>query len=294
MKTIEAEVQSTAIEPVSGQALTRVELDTQIATAKNFPRDEERSFNKAMKLVRVVGTQDDAGLFYNIPRGKGIVGPSVRLAEIIQHCWGNSRAGARPINVGATHVTAQGVFHDLETNTQVMFETERKILDKDGHRYNDDMIGVTTNAAVAIAYRNAVLKGIPKVFWSPLYDEARKLAGGKTKKETEAKKINLVEILRGSGITPKMITAKFGVKDLKQLTSDQVADLAGIATAIKDGEITAARAFGVAEKQESAVKSKSVNANDHLTLDQQQDAMTLIQDRGYKTSDLPAALKSIG
>lgn len=298
MKTIDAEAveTSTGIVTLSTASLAKVEIDSAISTAKQYPRDEEQSLAKAMKLVKIAGQRTDAGLFYKLPRGgKEIEGPSVRLAEIIAKTYGNCRFGARVVAEEDNFVIAQGVFHDLETNTALTIEVKRRIRDRNGVRYNDDMISTTSNAAAGIAYRNAVLKGIPKVLWQPLYDEARKLAGGSTKKETEKKKVELTEILHGSGITPKMISAKFGVKDLKQLTPAQVADLAGIATAIKDGEITAARAFDIPEKREkSGVKSKSANADDHITLDQQRDIMSLIQDKGYKTSEIAGPLKAIG
>jgi hypothetical protein len=43
--------------------------------------------------------------------------------------------------MGAEFVTAQGVFHDLERNVAITYEVQRRIVDKEGHRYSADMVG---------------------------------------------------------------------------------------------------------------------------------------------------------
>jgi hypothetical protein len=72
-------------------------------------------------------------------------------------------------------VTAQGVCHDLQSNTFIAYEVRRRITGKGDRKYSDDMIGVTGNAASSIALRNAILKIIPKVFWDGIYQAARQV-----------------------------------------------------------------------------------------------------------------------
>ena len=182
------------IATVPTAALARVEVDSQISTAKQYPRDMDRFASTAMKLVETVAMQKSTReggeeLFYSMPRGGKIIeGPSVRLAEIIAHTYGNCRVGARTVAEETDFVVCQGVFHDLEQNVAITFEIKRRIRKRDGTRYDDDMIGVTANAGCGIAYRNAVLKGVPKGFWLPLYERARKLAGGAEKDAAKNRK----------------------------------------------------------------------------------------------------------
>src|SRR5678816_4803120 len=98
-------------------------------------------------------------MFYSLPRGgRNIVGPSVRFAEVVASSWGNIRSGARIIDIDDKFITAQGQCFDLEKNICVQVEVKRRITKKDGKRYDDDMIGVTGNAACSISLRNAVFK----------------------------------------------------------------------------------------------------------------------------------------
>ena len=60
------------------------------------------------------------------------------------------------------YVSAIAVALDLETNLGIEIEVRRKILDKHGNRFSEDMIHTTGLAAVAVAYRNAVLRIIPR------------------------------------------------------------------------------------------------------------------------------------
>jgi hypothetical protein len=47
-----------------------------------------------------------------------------------------------------------------------------------GAVFGDDMINVTSNAAAAIAFRNAVFKGVPKPIWNSAYEATRKIVRG--------------------------------------------------------------------------------------------------------------------
>jgi len=90
--------------------------------------------------------------------GKPITGPSVHLAKLVVSNWGNMRTEAKVVEVTDKEVVSRGIAWDLEANTASSFEVRRKITDKYGKRFNDDMITVTGNAANSIAYRNAVFQ----------------------------------------------------------------------------------------------------------------------------------------
>ena len=154
-------VQIAVVAQESLSLITKAEIDVQISTAKAFPRSLKQFQDRAMSMA-TFSEEIAASCSYALPRGgKSLEGPSVRLAEIIVSSFGNIRSGARVIANDGKTITAQGICHDLETNNCVTVEVKRRITDKNGKTFNEDMQVVTGNAACAIAFRNAVFKVVP-------------------------------------------------------------------------------------------------------------------------------------
>ena len=225
-------------------ALNSSEINQQILTARAYPRSMT-VFRKQMREMVTLDADVAQSCLYALKRGnKTIDGPSARFAEVAAQLWGNCRAGARVIDIGEEFVTAQGAFYDLEKNVAVSYEVLRRITDKDGRKFGADMIGVTGNAACAIAIRNAVLKGIPKAFWNDAYLMARKVSVGEG--ETLAnQRINAIKAFQPYGIDPAQIYALLGIKGAEDMTIDHLVLLGGIRNSIRDGETTAEEAFAV-------------------------------------------------
>lgn len=224
--------------------LTKSEIDQQITTAKAYPRSIKGFHNAALELTTLSEKVANECL-YALPRdGKVIEGPSARLAEILAHAWGNCRAGARIVEETHEFVTAQGVFHDLETNTVITYESKRRITNKSGKRFNADMIATTANAACSIALRNAILKGVPKALWSDIYDAARTVAKGDAKTLAN-KRADAIKAFAAYGVSTERILQTLDVPSVEDLGLDQLLVLRGIFTAIKDGETTPEEAFPV-------------------------------------------------
>jgi hypothetical protein len=233
---------ATRIEPSALGVLNRSEIDGQIATARQFPRDLER-FDDKVRSLATRSTEIAAECLYGIPRdGKVIEGPSVRFAEILVANFGNCRVGARIIEEAEDHVVAQGIFHDLESNAITTFETRRRIIDKYGRRYKPDMVNVTCNAACAVALRQAVLKGIPKPFWEGLYAAARIKAQGEVKDLPRLRQA-AVKGFAAYGIDETRICRAIGVDGIEAIDGEGIAKLRGIYQSIKEGELTVAEAF---------------------------------------------------
>lgn len=231
-------------------ALNSSEIDCQIATAKRYPRSLKRFLHEAREMVTL--SEEIAGeCIYSLPRGgKAIEGPSARFAEVVASAWGNCRAGARVVGEDDRFVTSQGVFIDLQRNVAITYEVKRRITDKYGNKYQDDMIGVTSNAACSIALRNAVLKGVPKAFWRELYEEARRTAIGDVK-TLGSRRAAMLEHFGKMGVVPAQIFTLLQIEGEQDITLDQLATLKGMATALKDGDSTVEQMFG-----EEPVKSK--------------------------------------
>lgn len=152
------------------QHLVRAEIDMQISTAHQYPRSLTKISRNVLSLVTISAKAAEK-CTYALPRGgKPITGPSIRLAEIVASQYGNCRIGARVVHVDRVekYIEAEGIFHDLETNTATTARVRRRISDRNGKLLNDDMIIVTGNAACSIAKRNAIFGGVPEALWLSL------------------------------------------------------------------------------------------------------------------------------
>lgn len=246
--------------------LNKSEIDIQIATAKQYPRSIKRFRSEALDMVTLTEKVAQECI-YALPRdGKNIEGPSARFAEVIASAWGNCRVGARTVGEEDGFIIAQGAFHDLERNVAIQYEVRRRITDKYGKKFKADMVGVTANAACSIALRNAVLKGVPKAFWSEMYDAARQTVMGDAKTLTN-RRAEALAFLQKLGATPDMICKKLSVPGVEDIGLDEIVVLRGLATAIKDGETTVEQAFapdtedkpnGAKEVMERFKKAKDV------------------------------------
>lgn len=218
-------------------ALDKAQIDVQIATAKQYPRSVQKALNEAMTLA-TMDEETAAGMFYVLPRsGKKIEGPSARLAEVMAYSWQNLRAEADVIDVDDKYVTAMGTCFDLERNVAVRVRVKRRITDKNGNRFNDDMIGVTSNAATSIALRNAVFKVIPQALTKRIYEAARQASIGKTG-TMEQKRQKAIDWFTKNGFKEAQVFELVGVKGLADVGEDQLIELRGIMTALRDGETT--------------------------------------------------------
>lgn len=228
--------------------LNKSEIDMQVATAHRYPRSLKRFIDEATQMV-TLNESIAQQCIYSLLRwdakaneNKVIEGGSARFGEIIASAWGNCRAGARIVAEGAEFVTAQGVFHDLERNVAITYEVQRRITGANGQRFKADLIGVTANAACSIALRNAILKGIPKAFWEPLYNKARAVVAGNIT-TLSSKRDEALKQFAIFGISGPQVLAKLGREGIQDVTIDDLVILFGLLTAIRDGDTSPEQAF---------------------------------------------------
>ena len=229
------------------EALNRSEIDIQISTAKKYPRNVDESLGRIVTLA-TVNPQTASECFYSLKRngadgGTAIEGPSVRLAEIVAASWGNLRVASQIVGNDGKFITARGVCHDLETNVAVASEVKRRITDRSGRTYNDDMQVVTGNAAGAIAFRNSVFKVVPKAVISNAIAEIKKSLTTDTAQNFEEVKAKMFAVFAKKGVTKEMIYSYFEVEGEEEITPDIVAELRTTFTAIKEGQATAEELF---------------------------------------------------
>lgn len=222
-------------------AVERANVDSQVATAKQYPRDLARSVNNSIAMATMdAATAQSCG--YALPRGgKPITGPSVHLAKLIVSNWGNMRAEAKVVQITDKQVISRGTCWDLENNVATAFEVRRSIVGKNGKRFSDDMITVTGNAANSIAYRNAVFSVIPKAITDKVYQAAQHFITGDLSDEEKlvARRKKCIDFFKDEyGITENEVVMLCGKQTVNQIKADQIALLLGITQSLKDGDTT--------------------------------------------------------
>lgn len=282
----------------------KAQVDIQISTAKNFPRNITRSIENAIAIVSI-DQKTAATCTYSVPRGgKAITGPSVHLAKIIAQQWKNMRIESRVIDIDAKHVTCQGICWDLENNIAIKTEVKRSIMTKFG-RMNDDMITVTGNAGNSIALRNAIFAVVPKAVVDKVYTTALNVITGDVSDETKLikRRTQVFDALKDTyGVSEKEVLNAVGKSALSHITPGDLAVIIGFGQAIKDGDTTVELAFKTnnetkAEDKKAAVKAakavastpeKPITVSESSTNEEEKDTYTRISE--CKTQDELTAL----
>lgn len=239
------EVMQVAANPAAAaqtlDATERATVDSQVATAKMYPRDLKRSIDNSI-VMATMDTDTAQSCGYALPRGgKPIMGPSVHLAKIIVSNWGNMRTEAKVTQITDKQIIARGTCWDLENNVASAFEVRRSIVGSKGNRFSDDMITVTGNAACSIAYRNAVFAVVPKAVTDKVYQAAQRfITGDLTNEEVLIKRRQkAVELFRDEyGISEEEVVKLCGKQTVNQIRATEIALLANICQALRDGDTT--------------------------------------------------------
>lgn len=215
----------------------KAQIDTQVATARAFPRSVQQSLEEAV-FTATMDYETSESCNYTLPRGgKLIQGPSVRMAEILLQAWGNMRAETKVVEETSKHVVSESIVWDLQKNNAVKIEVKRSIMSKVG-RMNDDMITVTGNAANSIAFRNAIFKVIPRAITDKVYSAVMvKLIGEEGDFQKKLKSV-LDAFKKKYEKNQTEVLGLLGKNQLKDVTPKDVVLLIGLGTALKDGALS--------------------------------------------------------
>jgi hypothetical protein len=241
------------------ESVSRAEIDQQISTAKRYPR-KLTEVKQEMVEMATLDEETAASCFYSLPRGgKNIQGPSIRLAEIALSCYGNIRAGTRIIETvvdgSSPYVAIQAVCHDLQKNIAVMIEKRRRIVGKKskGGIIDEDDINLAANAGSAIAFRDAMFKVVPGILLRPVYEAAKKVAIGDAKTLSD-RRIRAIEAFQKMGVPAERVLASIGHSKIDEVTLEDLENLIGTFTAIKEGSTTIENAFPPVVKEQRKVE----------------------------------------
>ena len=224
--------------------ITKAEIDTQISTAKAFPRSIKSFMDNAITLA-TINEEIAQSCTYSLPRaGKFIEGASVRLAEIIASSYGNIRVGARVIDNDGKTITSQGICHDLETNFCATIEVKARITNKMGQTYSEDMQITTANSASSKALRNAIFRVVPTALVQSIHDQVKLVAKGSAVTLTERRSKALLWF-NEQGIKDSQICEILKIKGIEDIDLDKLSTLSGMRSAVKNGESTIKEIFSL-------------------------------------------------
>lgn len=246
------------------QAINRAEVDIQISTAKQYPRDLQVALNKIATYAKTdKETAEDC--FYVLRRKDKdgndslIEGLSIRMAEIIASAWGNLRIQTRIVGNDGRMITAQAICHDLESNVAVSKEVSRSIMTKKGYTFSQDMQIVTGNAASSIAFRNAVLSVIPKAITKKIINEVKAVAMGQTIDIEESRR-RVIAYYNKAGVKTEQLLHYLGIKTVDEIDQQMIFELRALRNAIEEGTTSVKETFIDPEKEAQAAAEAVKNA----------------------------------
>lgn len=220
------------------------QIDTAVVTARAYPRDLKRCMQEIIDIL-CIDEDIASACFYTLPRdGKTLNGPSIRLAEICASVFGNIHATTDFVSNDGKFVVVKGSCRDLEKNYTVETTATKSILNKQNKPYTESMQATTMAAASAIALRNAIFKIIPQVFIEKAYKTAMEIAvGGKDKIKFESKRQKVFEGLVSLKVPAARVLEYFNRKSISEITPDELKEIIGIGTSIKDSFLPIDEAF---------------------------------------------------
>lgn len=230
-------------------AIARSELESQIDCAHKYKRSIRHFLQEAQTLA-TLNREVAESCIYSLPRGgKTIAGPSVRMAEICASAYGNLHVAARIIGEEGNNIVAQGVAWDIEKNLRVGIEVRRRITDRNGNRFADDMVTVTGNAAASIALRNAIFRVVPRAYVDDIYRRVRDVAVGDARTLAD-RRADVLARLQKFGASQDRVVARLGVGGVDDIGLEQLETLIGLGTSIRNGDCTVDDAFPEVTKEQ--------------------------------------------
>jgi hypothetical protein len=228
------------VSPGLAVALARAEIDTQISTARAYPRSVGNSLNEMIGMATMnPAIAEDC--IYSLPRGgKQIRGPSIRFAEIIANAWGNCRDASRVVHEDRLerYVECEAMFHDLQSNRATTSTVRRTIELKKGRTTVDlDMTQLAGAAGMSIARRNAILGGIPRFVWQQAVDAVEKTLRGDIKTLGE-RRDRAIAYFAKTGIGIERLLKAVNKPTAEDIDLDDLITMTGWRTAIQHGDST--------------------------------------------------------
>lgn len=239
--------------PNMAMTIERAEIDSQIATAKQYPRSLEQFKKRALSMA-TLDLETAESCIYSRPVGKknGVdqyaEGASIRLAEIVAACYGNVRVSARITEQTERFVKCEGVAHDLESNYAGKSEVVEVTVKTDGTPYGERQRALVAKVCLSKAYRDAVFKVVPKALCKSIIDAANGVIS-KSTATIEDRQKRAKAWLKSINVTDERLFAALNVKGWSEVDDEKLLTLTGLKTAIGEQDCSVDEAFPIQPKR---------------------------------------------
>jgi hypothetical protein len=244
------------------------EVSVMVTTARRFPRPRDKDIATKILERATLNSSIAEECLYTISRGnKAITGPSIRFAEIIRSCVKNIYVKAFIISDGSDHnarsVKVGAMAYDCEDNAIESVEVVRGIMTsaKGGEvqrKYTSDLINQTIMAAQAIARRNAIIALVPKALWIDALDQVERVVAG-DESTLNQKRAKILEDFKKMKVDPEDLFEALGIEDSSEIGLNDLPQLRGMWTALKDGEAVESVLGQATKKQKPAAVNPLAN-----------------------------------
>lgn len=235
------------------------EIKGKMFLARQFPRDPNYALQAALQECQRKELAEQA--MYEFSRGDSKVrGPSIRLVEVLARHWSNITCGVDEIDSKDGETTIKAYAWDLETNvsdSKTFTVKHVRTTKKGSYKLTDerDIYEMVANKG-ARRKRACLLAVLPGWYVDAAVDACEKtltqtLTDGQTLEEVIQK---LVAAFSEFGIAPGQIEEKMS-KEVGNLSKNDVVKLRHLYSAIKDGFVKPADAFGLPPEPDKEVPS---------------------------------------
>lgn len=223
------------------------EAQGKLVIAKQFPRNEQLAYAKAMEACKRKSLAEKA--MYSYPRsGSTISGPSIRLAEELARCWGNIDFGIKELSQKDGESEMQAYCWDMETNTMssqtfvvahVRDTTNGKTVltkQRDIYENNANMAGRRLRARI--------LAVLPPDLVEAAVNECKKTLAGNNDTPLIDRINNMVVAFKKFGVKIDTIEKRLNRK-IDTMTAEDISEYIGIYNSLKDGNSSVSDWFDV-------------------------------------------------
>lgn len=229
------------------------EVQAALVIAKKFPRDSNAAYARIVESCKRLSLAQQS--MYRYPRGGEVVtGPSIRLAEVLAQNYGNLDFGIRELERREGVSIAESYCWDMETNTRQtkVFEVphEIQLKNKTKKKLTDprDIYELVANQG-ARRLRACILGIIPGDIVEGAVGQCKATIakGGGEPIGDRIRKVILA--FKDLGVSQEMLEARLG-HALDLTTPEEIVDLTGIYTALKDRQAKRSDFFDFPEDKE--------------------------------------------
>lgn len=213
------------------------EVKGQIFMAKQFPRNAFESEQRILDSCKRPALA--AVAMYQYPRGgQRVVGPSIRMAEVLAQNWGNLSFGVQELEQRNGESVAKAFCWDLETNVrqEKIFTVKHAIGTKKGLKTLTDPRDIYEKVANdgARRLRNCILGIIPGDIVDKAVEECNRTLAGQNKGPLKERISNALTLFKEKyRVTQAMIEKRFGY-NADSFTEHDLVDLISIHNSLKD------------------------------------------------------------